>query len=105
MKKIRIWADTHSTGIFDSKGEFYSKNETTILDKTWNKLQQWVEDYDYIIPMDEVEREKHQREIVELDTRGKELMKEIEAEWNTDVKTGEDLYFVYYSEGLMKELP
>lgn len=103
MKKIRVWADTHSTGLFNSKGEFYSKEETSISDSTWDELQKWVQDYDFIIPLDEIERANYKKDILELDERGKGLTEKIKIEWPFDVETGEPLYFVYYSEGLMKE--
>lgn len=104
MKIIRIWADTHSTGIFDSIGRFYDKSETTISEETWNDLQKWVMDYDYIIPMETWEREAKKKEILELDKRGLKLKDQIQNEWEKDVKTKEDLSFKYYSEGLLKEI-
>ena len=104
MKRIRIWADTHSTGMFDDIGKFYDQSETTLSSKTWNELQNWVVDYDHIIPMDNFERERFKDEIRELDARGLHLMECIKSEWKHDLETKEELFFVYYSEGLLKEI-
>ncbi|HEX2204036.1 MAG TPA: hypothetical protein VHG91_12085 [Longimicrobium sp.] len=59
MRRYRIWADTHSTGILDGRGRFVRQAETTIGEETWIALQRWVEDYDDIIPLPVEERERH----------------------------------------------
>lgn len=104
MKKIKIWADVHSTGIFNELGAFYLKEQTTIKDETWQELLDWVEDYDFIAILDDEERENHIEKIESLDTKGLELMRKIKSEWSKDIETNEELNFSYYSEGLMKIL-
>jgi hypothetical protein len=103
MTNIKIWADTHSTGLFDELGMFYLKEDTNISDKTWGKLQKWVEDYDDIIVMSDKKRndKKSIERIKKLDARGLVLKQEISKEWKKDIVTGEKLLFSYYSEGLM----
>lgn len=104
MKKVKIWADVHSTGLFNELGVFYLKEQTTIQDATWRELLAWVEDYDFIAILDDEEKSDYMDKIRSLDLKGLELMQKIESEWNKDVETNEDLDFIYYSEGLMKVL-
>lgn len=104
MKKVKVWADTYSIGLFDETGEFFLKEETTISDASWKELQQWVKSYDYIIPLGIKEREKMCNSIDSLDAEGKRLLLEISREWKHDILTGQPLKFVYYSEGLMRYL-
>lgn len=99
MKRIRVWADTHSTGLFDDKGEFFLQEETTIKDNTWENLQKWVEQYDDVLIMTSNERIKNMTFIDELDNIGKILLSQIEREWTHDIQTGEKLFFEYCSEG------
>jgi hypothetical protein len=102
--KIRIWADTHSTGIFNEIGKFLDQSETTISNETWESLAKWVEDYDDIITMDDIERKLHRKRIDELDRKGIDLLRRIRKEWPFDVSTGQKIEYAYYSEGLMKNL-
>lgn len=104
MKKIKIWADVHSTGIFSEIGAFFLKEQTTITDETWQELLAWVDEYDIITTMNDNERENFTDKIISLDFKGLELMHKIEKEWSNDVETNEELNFLYYSEGLMKFL-
>ena len=104
MKKIKIWADVHSTGIFNELGAFYLKDQTTITDETWQELLAWVEDYDFITTLNDEERENYLDKIKSLDLKGIELMHKIKSEWSNDIETNEELDFSYYSEGLMKVL-
>ena len=99
MKRIRIWADTHSTGIFDDEGRFLLQEETTISDTTWSKLQNWVKDYDTIIPLSPKEREFKKALIEHLDSEGEKIMNKIVLEWSLDIVSKEKLSFVYCSEG------
>lgn len=102
--KIKIWADIHSTGIFNSIGKYYTIDETTISKETWMRVQQWVDDYDEVAIMDLNERANNLELIKCLDNRGVELMNKVSKEWQFDKSTGHALEFVYYSEGLLKEL-
>ena len=104
MIKIRIWADTHSTGIFTEIGEYLNKEETSISDETWKKLQKWVQDYDFIIPLSLEDRIKYTSEIAELDSRGLKLTQDIASQWKFDSQSNEPIHFEYYSEGEMKVL-
>lgn len=104
MKTIKIWADTHSTGIIDEMGSYLFHDETTISNDTWNELQIWVRDYDYIIPLNVDKRKKHKKEIENLDQRGINLLFKIKSEWNIDIETNEPIIFEYFSEGLLKKL-
>lgn len=104
MKIVKIWADVHSTGLFNELGAFYLKEQTTIHDQTWVELLAWVENYDFIAISDEEVRENNLEKIMNLDTKGIELMQKIKSEWNKDIETKEELVFSYYSEGLMKIL-
>lgn len=99
MKRIRIWADTHSTGVFDDDGRFFLKEDTTISDRTWSRLQKWVEDYSPIIPLSARERKYKKGLISLLDAEGEQIMNEISSEWIYDIETEEKLSFVYCSEG------
>lgn len=105
MKRIKIWADIHSTGLFDDVGRYYERDETTVSAATWEELSTWVDSYDFIAVMDIRERNFHLAEIKELDNKGIELLKKIRQEWKVDSGTGENLFFVYFSEGLLKEIP
>lgn len=104
MIEITIWADIHSTGIINSIGKYYLREETTISKDTWFKLQKWVNDYDDVAIMDSDERRKNLELISSLDTRGIELVQKISNEWKFDKSTGSALKFIYYSEGLLKRL-
>jgi hypothetical protein len=103
-KRIRIWADIDSTGLFDDLGRYFTLDETTISKDTWEELQKWVEDYDFITPLPIEMRRRRLREIEELDRRGLVLKSKVQTEWTQDMSTGEPLDFVYFSEGLLKEL-
>lgn len=103
-KRIKIWADIHSSGLFDELGKFYLQEETTICDETWMQLQNWVKDYDTIAVMDTPQRRNFIERITELDSIGLRLKDIIAKEWKEDINSGEELEFVYYSEGLMKEI-
>lgn len=105
MKRIKMWADTYSTGLFKEIGEYYAQEETSISNDTWEKLQKWVEDYDFVIPLSMEEREKHLDAIEELDRRGLKLLEKIKNEWSFDVITEEELEFEYFSEGILRTLP
>jgi hypothetical protein len=100
MKRIRIWADTHSSGIFEDDGRFLLQNQTTISNETWDSLQNWVEKYDEIIPLNSFERIKRRELINDLDKEGHLLLEKIKNEWKYDLETGEKLFFSYCSEGL-----
>jgi hypothetical protein len=104
MKIIKIWADTHSSGIIDELGQSIDFQDTTISQKTWDDLQRWVSDYDYIIPLSQDERNIITKDISKLDSIGLDLLKRIRQEWKCDMKTGEVIQFVYFSEGLLKYL-
>jgi spermidine/putrescine-binding protein len=65
-KRIRVWADIHSKGLF----------------------------YDVAIMSDE-ERENNNGLIKELDRKGLSLMQKISAEWTIEKSTGSELTFVY----------
>jgi hypothetical protein len=104
VRTIRIWADTHSTGIIDELGRAMPRAETSISEETWSQLQQWVEDYDFIIPLGTERRKPLRATIDALDARGLELMRRIAGEWPRAVDSGEPLSFQYYSEGLMQTL-
>lgn len=105
MKRVKMWADTYSTGLFKEIGEYYAQEETSISSDTWKELQKWVEDYDFIIPLSREERSKRIKEIEELDRRGLKLLQKIRNEWPRDIGTGDKLVFEYYSEGLLRVLP
>jgi hypothetical protein len=104
VKRIRVLAEAHSTGLFEDIGAPVRRAATSISDSTWRDLQQWVEDYDYILPLTVEEQGRLRAEIDVLDRRGMELLKRIRAEWPQDLLTGEKLFFQYYSEGLMRSL-
>jgi hypothetical protein len=101
VRNVCVWADTHSTGVIDELGRAVRHAEASISDETWSRLQQWVEDYDFIIPLGVEERERLRPSIDDLDARGLALMEQIAVEWPTDLTDGETLSFQYYSEGLM----
>ena len=88
----------------DQDGLSVPRHETTISDETWKALQEWVRDYDHIIPLSVEERRERGEEIAALDARGMRLWQKIQHEWRTDVRTGDELTLMYYSEGLMRYL-
>lgn len=102
MIKIKIWADTHSTGLFKEIGEQVTLNETSISQGTWQELQNWVLEYDYIIPMIDYERNKVIKEIKALDKKGLIIKEKLETEWKIDELSGQNIEFQYFSEGLQK---
>jgi len=104
MVRIKVWADTHSTGVIAEIGEYLFQEETTISDNTWANLQKWVDDYDFIIPLSEEDRKMYQVQIKELDIRGLALLRQIRSEWTRDPKTDEEIELLYFSEGLQKYL-
>lgn len=101
---IKIWADTHSTGLFKETGEQVSFNETSISQGTWQELQNWVLEYDHIIPMTENERNKAIEEITNLDEKGLKLKEKLESEWKFGKQNCEEIVYTYFSEGLLKIL-
>lgn len=104
MKTIKIWADIDSTGVFDEDGNMILQDETTIKDDTWEKLQKWVDEYEFIVPLSLKERKRIKKEIIALDRTGMRLLNTIQREWNADINSNEIIRFRYYSEGLMKFL-
>ena len=98
--KVKVWADTHSTGLLDDLGGYIYQSETTITDKTWAQLQDWVTKYDDVILMDDEERSENIELINELDKIGLELTKKIKQEWTYNLQ-GVKISFEYYSEGKM----
>ncbi len=104
MKKIKIWADYNSTGIFYWDGEPIYLEDTSISKKTWEEIQKWVDAYELYTPMLPVERKPYMGEMLKLDEIGIKLLKKIREEWNIDKKSGENLDFFYYSEGFCKYL-
>jgi len=104
MKRIRVWADLDSTGLFEEIGRCLRHEETTISLETWKSLQQWVKEYNSIIRLSQAERFKAADKIKGLDEEGLELLREIRSQWQRDVKTGEEIQFLYYSEGLFRFL-
>jgi hypothetical protein len=99
MIVVRLWADTHSTGLIDADGLAISREATSVTEATWAELQRWVEDYDVIIPLDEAERARRRVEIAALDARGERLLERVQAEWPRDIETGEPVQVLYWSEG------
>ena len=104
MKKIKIWADVHSTGIFNEIGAFFLKEQTKITNKTWQELLTWVEEYDIITSLDDEERENYTYRDVMSNFLVEIERCNLDKEWSNDIETNEELDFVYYSEGLMKNL-
>ncbi len=98
MRYVRIWADTHSTGMIDERGASIPLEQTSLCQQTWAELRKWVDDYDHVIPLDEVARVAIRGEIEDLDARGIRLFKKIGAEWPFD-ESGEPIGFAYFSEG------
>jgi hypothetical protein len=101
MTPIRIWADTYSTGLIDEDGASVPREQTTVSERTWADLRQWVADYDAIIPMGQAQREQHASRIDELDRRGMALLRRVRSEWPADAE-GKPVDFRYDSEGLMR---
>lgn len=101
MTTIRVWADTHSTGLIDEDGASVPREHTTVSEQTWTELRQWVDDYDPVIPMGTAQRQQHADLIAGLDRRGLALLRRVRAEWPADA-AGEPIDFRYYSEGLIR---
>ena len=99
MRRVRVWADTHSTGLIDELGASIPRRATTVSESTWHTLQQWVADYDQIIPLGDEARTALHREIDELDARGLRLLELLRQEWPHDSATREPIDFTYFSEG------
>jgi hypothetical protein len=97
--KVRVWADTHSSGLIDERGAPIPRHNTSLSDETWQSLQEWVADYDHVIPLNEAARAAIRSEIDELDARGLKLLVSIQAEWPVDLDTREPIEFTYFSEG------
>jgi hypothetical protein len=102
MAQIRIWADMHSTGLINELGGSIARDATTISEETWQALQRWVRDYDFIIPLGPEGRCGLRDRIDELDRRGLQLVSKVRSEWPRTAD-GEPTQFVYRSEGLLRE--
>lgn len=102
MKIIKLWADTYSTGLFHENGSMIYQKETSISEATWLELQSWVEEYDFIIPLDNQSRLDNINIIQKLDEQGIEILKKIQNEWPKE--NDEQIKFIYYSEGKMMYL-
>lgn len=102
--RVRVWADTHSTGLIDERGAPVRRHTTTLSDRTWEALQKWVIAYDHIIPLDNTARDAVRSEIDELDEYGLQLLAAVRAEWPFDSETGEPIDFTYFSEGRLTTL-
>jgi hypothetical protein len=103
MRHVRLWADTHSTGLIDARGASIRRESTTLSDETWHALRRWVADYDHVIPLDAADRVRIRAEIDDLDARGLALLAAVRAEWPAD--RGEPITFSYFSEGRLITLP
>lgn len=97
MQCIRIWADTHSTGLIDQRGAPIERATVRVSEELWQELQQWVRDYDYVIPLGTADRLAIVSEIEELDTRGLQLLDKLAAEWEFNVD--DIVRLEYFSEG------
>jgi len=103
IKEVKIWADIHSTGLFDMSGKQILREETTINLDTWEQLKKWVEKYDDVALMEVEERSNNNGLIKKLDNEGFMLLKKIEKEWPLD-KSSNSIKVRYYSEGLLRYL-
>ncbi|HEX2983981.1 MAG TPA: hypothetical protein VHO28_10610 [Ignavibacteriales bacterium] len=99
---IKIWADINSTGLFTEIGEPLYQEDTDITDETWSELQRLVSDYEEFIPCDDKRLKEYKEKIPEFDASGLALLEKIKKEWPIERKTGREINFRYYSEGLMK---
>lgn len=99
---FQVWADYESTGIqVIPPGMRLTQRDIPIPDDLWCRLQEWVKEYDPIVPMSCLDRFKNLETIRELDKRGLELTESIQ-EIMKYLKP--DIPVTYYSEGLMREM-
>jgi len=101
--ELKIWADIHSTGLFNMIGKQIFKEETSICSDTWKQLQEWVDKYDDIALMETEERIANNELINQLDREGYKLLLKIKEESPYD-KNCNLIRYKYYSEGLLKYL-
>jgi len=98
---LKIWADYASTGLFFDFGKQIRKDETTLSDNLWDKLQKWVTDYEFVILLNSEQRTQIKEQIESLDKRGIELTKKIRNELK--IKNIDNSFpLKYFSEGFMK---
>jgi len=92
---IILWADYASTGLFDgATWRLLRKAEMGISEDLWQQIQEWVESYAAIIPMDVPTRVANLPEIKRLDYRGLELVQLLHTAF------GKDICVRYKSEGM-----
>lgn len=97
---FQVWADYESTGIqIIPPGKRLTQQDIPISDALWCQLQEWVKEYDPIIPMSCPERFKNLEKIRHLDRHGLDLTESLR-EILKPVKP--EIPVTYYSEGLMR---
>jgi len=95
MKKILLTADYQVTGVKEFDGKWLSPENFELPDGLWNEVKNWVESYQFIIPLDMPDRLKLKDKIIHLDKEGLEIARKV-------ASLKKDCTILYYSEGLLK---
>ncbi len=98
-KKIILFAELYSSGLFDEKGLSLLIEQTPLKSELWDKIMRWGYDYERLIPFyfEHFTSQDFYNVVFQLDMAGIELLRKIQEQWRFDQISGEPINIRYYS--------
>jgi hypothetical protein len=94
MKKLLLTADYKTTGLKEFDGGWLNSKKFDLPNELWKEIENWVESYQFVIPLDAQNRDQIKDKIISLDNKGLQIASKIRY-------LKKDYIVLYYSEGLL----